>query len=504
MKRILLTFIAAIVIAGGLLTLGVPRAHAQRATNFPAGLEWFNVARPLTLADLKGHVVLLDFFTPGCINCIHMLPAEKRLEAKFGPRLTVIGIDSPKFAASKTRAGLVSFIQRYGLTHPVVLDPTMSLWNAYGVQAWPTLVLLGPSGRVLQTFIGEQTYAQMAGPVAAALRGAPPASKLPKLPLVPMTFQSGALAIPSGIATSPTLVAIADTAHNRIVLADHAGKLVAVIGGGCAGSADGNYAHAEFDRPHGLAFDGDTLYVADTDNQLIRKIDLATHTVTTVAGDGQRGFAIAGSTAARAATLNSPWAVAWHAGALYIAMAGDHQLWRYAPATQTIGPWAGTGMEGLADGSRDAAEFAQPTGLSVNGDTLYDADPESSAIRAVALPGGKVTTLVGTGLFDFGLRNGPAKRALLQHAEGLAYADGSLYIADTFNNALRRLDLAHHAVSTVAALLDHPVAVAPLSANTLLVAEANGNRIDAIQLPGGKVTPWPIAGLKAPTASCKR
>lgn len=504
MKRILLTLIAAIVIAGGLLTLGVPRAHAQRAADFPTALAWFNVARPLTLADLRGRVVLLDFFTPGCVNCIHMLPAEKQLEQHFGTRLAVIGIDSPKFAASKTRAGLESFIQRYDLAHPVVLDPTMTLWNAYGVQAWPTLVLLGPSGQVLQTFIGEQTYAQMAGPIEAALASAPPASKLPKLPLAPMTFQSGALAIPSGIAVSPTLVAIADTAHNRIVLANHAGKLVAMIGNGCAGDADGDYAHAEFKRPHGLAFHGDTLYVADTDNQLIRKIDLAAHTVTTVAGNARRGFASAGRAPARAATLNSPWDVAWHGNALYIAMAGDHQLWRYDPATRTIGPWAGTGMEGLVDGDRDAAEFAQPTGLSANGDTLYDADPESSAVRAIALPEGKVSTLVGTGLFDFGLRNGPARHALLQHAEGLAYAGGNLYIADTFNNALRRLDLATHTVSTVAALLDHPVAVAPLSANTLLVAEANGNRIDAVSIPGGKVTPWPIAGLRAPTASCKR
>lgn len=505
MKRILLTFVAAIVVTGGLLTMGLPRAQAQRASDFPRGLTWFNVARPLTLSELRGRAVLLDFFTPGCINCIHMLPDEKKLEKHFGTRLIVIGIDSPKFSASKTRDGLLSFIERYDLRHPVVLDPDMQMWNAYGVQAWPTLVLLGPDGKVVHTFIGEQSYEQMAGPVAAALANAPSASRLPSLPLQPIAAQTRALAVPGGIAASPSLVAIADTNHNRIVLADHAGKRVAIIGTGCAGHADGDYARAEFNRPHGLAFHDGALYVADTDNQLIRRIDLAHKTVTTIAGSGQRGFAISGSFPARAAVLNSPWDVAWGDDALYVSMAGDHQIWRYDPSNQIIGPWAGTGEEGLHDGARDEAQFAQPSGMSVHGGTLYDVDPESSSVRAIALPEGRVSTLAGHGLFDFGMRNGSANQALLQHAEGITWHAGTLYIADTYNNALRKLDPATREVSTVAALLERPLAVTALSLDTLLVAEGDANRIVAVHLPDGKVTPWPIAGLTAAAAPvCKR
>jgi thiol-disulfide isomerase/thioredoxin len=504
MKRILLTLFAAIVVAGGLLTMGLPRANAGRATDFPNGLTWFNVARPLTLTELHGRAVLLDFFTPGCINCIHMLPDEKKLEEHFGQRLVVIGIDSPKFSASKTKQGLESFIDRYDLRHPIVLDPDMQMWNAYGVQAWPTLVLLGPDGNVEKTFIGEQSYEQLAGPVEAALANAPPASKLPRLPLQPIAGKTRALATPGGIAVSPSLVAIADTSHNRIVLADHSGKLVAIIGSGCEGRADGDYAHAQFNRPHGLAFHDGALYVADTDNQLIRRIDLAHKTVATVAGNGQRGFAISGQFPARAAVLNSPWDVAWNGGKLYVSMAGDHQIWRYDPSSQTIGPWAGTGQEGLSDGARGDAQFAQPSGMSAHGDTLYDTDPESSSVRAIALPDGKVSTLIGHGLFDFGMRNGHASDAQLQHAEAVAWNGGSLYIADTFNNALRKLDLATHQVSTVAALLHSPLAVAALAPDTLLVAEGDANRIDAVHLPDGKVTPWPVAGLQPFAATCKR
>lgn len=503
MKRIAITLVTALVVAGGLL-MGLPRAWAQRAIAFPQGLTWFNVSRPLAWNDLRGRAVLLDFFTPGCINCVHMLPAEKQLEAHFGERLVVIGIDSPKFSASKTRQGLESFIQRYDLRHPIVLDPDMGLWKAYGVQAWPTLILVGPEGRIRHTFIGEQSFEQLAAPIETALEDAPAASSLPALPLRPRQFQSRGLATPSGIAVSPTLVAIADTGHNRIVLADHSGKLQTVIGSGCAGNADGGEAQAMFNRPHGLAFHDGALYVADTDNQTIRRVDLATHTVTTIAGSGQRGLAIRGSSPARSAVLNSPWDLAWHDDTLYVSMAGDHQIWRYDPAARTIGPWAGTGAEGLVDGARGEAQFAQPSGLSVHGDTLYDVDPESSSVRAVTLPDGKVSTLVGRGLFDFGMRNGSANHALLQHPEDVVWNGNSLYVADTFNDALRQFDLAKRDVTTVAAQLDRPLAIAALSAETLLVAEGDGNRIVAVHLPDGKVTPWRVEGLTAPDAKTCR
>lgn len=503
MKRILVTFVAALVVAGGLL-MGLPRAWAQRPAAFPQGLTWFNVSRPLGWSDLRGRAVLLDFFTPGCINCVHMLPAEKQLEERFGDRLVVIGIDSPKFSASKTRQGLESFIQRYDLHHPIVLDPDMEVWNAYGVQAWPTLVLVGPDGSIRNTLIGEQSYEQLATAVDAALKHAPATTSLPKLPLRPQQFQSRGLATPGGIAVSPALVAVADTGHNRIVLADHSGKLQALIGSGCAGDADGDATHATFNRPHGLAFHDGALYVADTDNQTIRRIDLATHAVTTVAGSGQRGFAITGSSPARSAVLNSPWDLSWHGDKLYVSMAGDHQIWRYDPASQTIGPWAGTGREGLVDGARDDAQFAQPSGLSVDGDTLYDVDPESSSVRMIGLPDGKVSTLVGHGLFDFGMRNGASGEAQLQHPEGIAWNAGNLYIADTFNDALRKLDLAKHEVTTVAALLDQPLAIEALAPDRLLVAEGDANRIVAVALPDGRVEPWPIEGLTAPkSATCR-
>ncbi|MGH8118471.1 MAG: thioredoxin-like domain-containing protein, partial [Rhodanobacteraceae bacterium] len=240
-RRTLLTLLASAVLVVALVNAP---ARAESAVPFPASLPWYNVSRPLTLADLKGRAVLLDFFTPGCINCVHMLPVEQVLELEYGPRLAIIAIDSPDDSAASTRNGVQAFIQRYGLEHPVVLDAKLSLWKAYGVQAWPTLILLGPNGQVRQRFLGEQSLPQLAGPITAALKDAPPASALQPLPRQPMALSKGVLETPAGIAVSPTLVAVADTGHNRIVLANHQGAVQAVIGSGCIGDANGSYQQA--------------------------------------------------------------------------------------------------------------------------------------------------------------------------------------------------------------------------------------------------------------------
>lgn len=482
------------------LLLGACGAGAQSAVPFPSGAPWYNVSRPLTWSDLKGRAVLLDFFTPGCINCIHMLPVERELERRFGARLVIVAVDSPKFSASATTQGLVAFITRYHLHHPVLLDSATALWDAYGVPAWPTLVLVGPDGKVRGHYVGEETAKDLAGPITAALADAPPAGDLKPLPMLVMAGAGGMLDAPGGLAVSPDAVAIADTAHNRIVLAGHNGHVTAIIGNGCEGAAEGTYSKTQFARPHGLTFHDGKLYAADTDSQRIRVIDLQSKTVTTLAGSGRRRFVAGGEFPAHAATLNSPWDVAWADGQLYVAMAGDHDIWRYDPDSGRIGPWAGSGREGLSDGDRRNAEFAQTSGLAVHAGTLYAADPESSAIRAIDLANGRVSTLIGQGLFQFGFQDGARGKALLQHAEGLAWFDGSLYIADTFNDALRKLDLATGKVTTVARHLAQPQAVAALSSDVLLVAESSGDRIDAVHLPDGKVTPWPLKGLKPPSA----
>ncbi|WP_207644986.1 thioredoxin-like domain-containing protein [Acidihalobacter yilgarnensis] len=461
-----------LVILASILALTlIARPAMADGPNFPTGAPWFNVSQPLTAADLKGRLVLLDFFTPGCINCIHTLPGTARLEREFGGSLLVIGVNSPKFKASQGVSAIDGFIRRYNLHHPIVTDKDMRLWRQYGVFAWPTFVLLGTNGEVVGKFIGEGRYGQIRKAAIQTLAKARHDGTLNTtsvLPLKPMPMPDTPLLQPGKVAVDARYVAVSDSGHNRVVLFNHQGKTLQVIGSGQLGVADGEAARARFNGPQGLAFDDDALYVADTGNQLIRRIDLKTFAVTTVAGDGRQEYGVVGIHQARAVPLNSPWGLERVGDELYIAMAGDHQIWKLDLRTQRIGPVAGSGAEGIADGPAAQASFAQSSGLAYHDGQLYVADPESSAVRIVDLADMHVRTLIGRGLFDFGLRNGPAASALLQHDQGLAYEDGKLYITDTFNDAIRTLSLATQTVSTLTIGLAQPGGLAILAPTVCL------------------------------------
>src|SRR4051812_42976069 len=119
------------------------------------GIAWLNSPGPLPLAQLRGRLVVLDFWTSCCINCIQLQPILADLEARFGDRIAVIGVHSPKFAAERDIDRLAAAIARYGITHPVAQDSDFTIWRQYGVRAWPTLVLVSADGYVLASHAGE-------------------------------------------------------------------------------------------------------------------------------------------------------------------------------------------------------------------------------------------------------------------------------------------------------------------------------------------------------------
>jgi thiol-disulfide isomerase/thioredoxin len=480
------------------VALAAPLLARADEPPFPKDAPWLNVSRPLSAADVRGHVVLLDFFTPGCINCIHVLPETDKLEREFGKRLLVIGVNSPKFKASRERANLEGFIARYGIRHPLVSDSGMVLWGHYNVFAWPTQVLLGPDGKLVGRYVGEGRYNAIRTDVIKTLKAARSAGTLRSnaLPLKPMALARHGLLQPGKVAVDARYVAVSDSGHNRILIFNHHGKLLLRIGSGARGDRDGVVRTARFDGPQGLALRDNTLYVADTGNSLIRAIDLPSGKVRTIAGTGEQDFVVDGDYNARKVGLNSPWGLQLVGDTLYIAMAGDHQVWKLDLASHRIQPYAGSGDEGLADGWLPRSNFAQSSGLAYGKGLLYVADPESSSVRRVDIKSGKVDTLIGRGLFAFGLRNGKAGQALLQHDQGLTLVGDKLYIADTFNNAVRVLDLKSDIVSTLATGLKQPGGLARLDNHTLLVADTNANRIVAVDTRSGTVRAWPVSGLK--------
>jgi len=257
----------------------------------------------------------------------------------------------------------------------------------------------------------------------------------------------GVLRFPAKVHAAPERrLFVADTGHHRVLEVEldeggAAGRVARVFGSGRPGWMDGDAASAAFRAPHGLALAGRVLFVADEGNHLVRAIDVEAGRVTTVAGVGDQARRRFPGGPALETPLNSPWDVLWHGDRLYVAMAGPHQLWRIDPAAGAAEVFAGSGAEEVHDAPLAMAALAQPSALATDGGMIYFADPESSAVRR-AEPGGDVRTLVGTGLFDFGDRDGAGDDARLQHAQGLAWwgRDRKLLVADTYNHRVKTVD----------------------------------------------------------------
>jgi thiol-disulfide isomerase/thioredoxin/sugar lactone lactonase YvrE len=430
---------------------GQPMEGTINAPEFPEGLEWLNTDRPLRLRDLRGKVVLLDFWTYCCINCMHILPDLKRLERKYADSLVVIGVHSAKFFTEQETENIRQAILRYEIEHPVVNDNRMVVWQQYAVRAWPTLVLIDPNGKIVGYHSGEGIYEIFDRAIASVIQRAESKGALRRgaldLQLERSKEPRTVLRFPGKVLADERTnrLFIADSNHHRILvvsLTDH--RVEMVIGAGEMGLIDGAFDKARFRNPQGMAYDPDTdaLYIADTDNHAIRKADLRGRTVETLAGTGEQSRIYpprAGK--GREVALNSPWDLVLLGDTLYIAMAGSHQLWRLNLKTLEAEPHAGTGREACVDGNLRTCALAQPSGITTDGKKLYFADSEVSCIRAADVdPNGALETLVGGDLFEFGDVDGVGREARLQHPLGVVYVDGALYVADTYNNKIKRLD----------------------------------------------------------------
>jgi thiol-disulfide isomerase/thioredoxin len=463
---------------------------------------WLNTGgRELSLAELRGKIVLLDFWTFCCVNCLHVLDELRPIEEKYADVLVTVGVHSPKFVHEAEHAAVVAATERYGVHHPVLDDPELSTWKQYAVRAWPTLTVVDPEGYVVSQMSGEghaHALDTLIGELVAEHEAAGTLHRGDG-PYVAPPAREGVLSFPSkALVLDDGTLLVSDSAHHSLVhLAADGTSLLRRIGDGQRGLRDGDAGAARFSEPNGLlrlpsevaAEVGYDLVVADTVNHALRGVDSRTWTTRTIAGTGaqwMQGEPTAGD--ALAVALSSPWDLAWFDGAIVVAMAGVHRLDRVDPVAGTVTAYAGTTNEGLVDGELVHAWFAQTSGLvsSADGGTLWVADSETSALRRVR--NGLVTTEVGRGLFDFGLVDGAAADALLQHPLGLVeLPDGSVAIADTYNGAIRRFDPATATVSTLATGLVEPsdlaVVADDLRGRVLLVVESGAHRLTRVALP---------------------
>ncbi|MGW5848212.1 NHL domain-containing thioredoxin family protein [Streptomyces sp. NPDC055254] len=467
-----------------------PRRARLRAPELIGKGGWLNTGgKDLTLTGLRGRIVILDFWTFCCVNCLHVLDELRELEEKHRDTVVIVGVHSPKFVHEAEHAAVVDAVERYEVHHPVLDDPELATWKQYAVRAWPTLVVIDPEGYIVAQHAGEghaHALERLVGELEAeheakgTLRRGDGPYVAPEPVATDLRFPGKAVVLPGG-----NLLVSDTTRHQLVELTADGEGVVRRIGGGERGFGPG-----AFSEPQGLALlPSGAVVVADTVNHALRVFDPATGAVETVAGTGRQwwqGSPTSGP--ALEVDLSSPWDVAWWQGRVWIAMAGVHQLWTWDPESGTVEVAAGTTSEGLHDGPAREAWLAQPSGLAAAGDRLWIADAENSALRYVeadprAEGGYAIRTAVGTGLFDFGHRDGPAGQALLQHPLGVtALPDGSVALSDTYNHALRRYDPATGEVTTLATDLREP-SDAVLVGEDIVVVESARHRLTRLRLP---------------------
>jgi thiol-disulfide isomerase/thioredoxin len=488
------------------------------APEFPPGLQWLNTDHPLTIASLRGKVVLLDFWTYCCINCMHVIPDLKALEKKYPNALVVIGVHSAKFINERDSDNIRRAILRYEIEHPVVNDYEFRIWQSYGVRAWPTLALIDPSGYVIGGVSGEGNFEVLDNVISEVIQSARAKGALDETPrpwaLEKVKSPPSPLAFPGKVLADETSgrLFIADSNHHRIVIADLQGNVLDIAGTGQEGHTDGTFLQATFDHPQGMALDGSYLYVADTENHQIRRLDLQQRVVETLLGTGQqaRQFNVPG--VGRAVAINSPWDVVVVGRRLYIAMAGFHQVWVLNLDDMEAQPFAGSGREDIVDGQRLEAAMAQPSGLATDGKTLYVADSETSSIRAVDLGFiGTMKTIIGEGLFEFGDQDGTGPQVRLQHPLGVTLHQDRLYVADTYNHKIKIIypnlkTSQTYLGSGRSGMKDGQMAEfyepggLSIAGGKLYIADTNNHAIRVADIASGEVNTLKLTGLAVPDA----
>ncbi|MFD6090661.1 NHL domain-containing thioredoxin family protein [Oerskovia sp. NPDC060338] len=492
----------------------LPRVRASELV----GRGWLNTGgRDVSLADLRGRVVVLDFWTFCCVNCLHVLDELRELEEARRDDLVIIGVHSPKFEHEADPVALAAAVERYEVRHPVLDDPELVTWSAYTARAWPTLVVIDPEGYVVAQMAGEGHASALAALVdelvtehraKGTLRSLAAGSDDVYVPPAPtsgtLRFPAKAIALPGGN------LLVADAGHHSLAeLLPDGETLVRRIGSGERGLVDGGPDDARFSEPNGLCLVptelrsllGYDVLVADTVNHALRGVRLADGHVTTVAGNGQQYMVGGvenvvgasgeegggGGSAIRSLVPHDlPPDPPRPAAATLLALPDQRSSGRFDPAltydpldVRLSSPWDVVWSEALGG-------FV----IAMAGNhTLW------------AVDGWKLGLLAGT--MNEGLEDGPGSGAWFAQPSGLAVGeDGAVWVADSETSALRRVtglgggvavvpegvevstavgqglfDFGHRDGAADQALLQHPLGVAVLPDGSVAVADTYNGAI---------------------------
>ncbi len=468
--------------------------NEKRAVDLPKSGIWLNAA-PATLQELRGRPVVLAFVNGASVWSMQRVAEVARWQARNPGRLQLLVVQVPRFEFEREPQQSLKLLRRHGVSAPIVLDAHWDTWRQFEVQSWPTLVLLDAYGQERERLVGAG--AELDRALNGLCEGVPrpleddDAREINAEPRLPLLF-------PAGLVATAERLYVADTGHHRILECNHAGRILRQFGLGSADLINGGLGEAAFNRPQGLALVRDVLYVADTGNHALRRINLTSGQVDTLCGNGRVGAPSAGVLAQPwDSALNHPVGVAVADNQIYVAMAGDNHIWSYDLGAKELRWRAGAGPVEVRDGSGHLAAFAQPCSVVAVQHTLYVADALGSAIRSVQLRNDLVQTLVGQGPWESGNVDGPRLRARLQYPQALAMGPDSplLWIADAGNGSLRTLRLGGGDLSTVnlPRRLHGPAALA-VAAGAIWIAEADAHAVLRFDPLSGELSEVPIDG----------
>ncbi|HEY1035480.1 MAG TPA: hypothetical protein VGE09_10910 [Pseudoxanthomonas sp.] len=466
------------------------------APELPRGLQWLN-APATTLHEQRGRIVALAFVNSASAWCAQRLNDLAVLQARYLGRLQALAIHVPRFDSERDPQQALKRLRRHGNVLPVAHDADWVAWQRYGVDAWPTVLLIDGEGQVRHRAVGADGLQDLERQVARLCDGlhAPLDDDLRSFreshpePRMPLCF-------PTGVVATPDRLFVADSGHHRVLECNHHGRVIRQFGMGTADFADGELNHAAFRRPQGLALVRESLYVADTGNHALRRINLPTSTVDTLCGNGRAGEPADGVVdVARNVALNQPQALVVNNNQIFMAMAGDNRIWSYDLGTRELRARAGSGQLDVRDGSGPMAAFAQPAGLTAVLQTLYVCDAVGSSLRSMQLRGDTVQTLVGQGAWTFGAEDGPREGARLQHPQAIALSPDApvMWIADSGNGTLRTLRLGGGELATVSlprAL--HGPAGLSVAAGAVWIAETDAHAVLRYDIATGELSHVPI------------
>lgn len=462
------------------------------APELSSALEWVNTDEAPSLASLRGRVVLLNFWTFDSVSCLNVLPDIRFLENKYHDGLSVVGIHTPKYPYQRSGAPVLKAVNRNHIRHPVANDPGYATWQAYGVQAWPTLALIDAQGQLAALLPGEGRRDEADAMIGHLLDEAAKqdlrvyesqVSSVRPEPRQPLRF-------PTRLLVTDSSLWVADTGHNRILECNHDGRIVRQFGSGNPGFWDGTNLDAGFSAPHGIAIARDSIFVADTGNHALRRVRLLDGEVKTVAGTGALGHDIPHEyVEPTKIAMSAPTDVTVVGDIIYMAVSGQNQIWQYNLNTNKLVALAGSGKLAFEDGSGVAASFAQPVSLSAIGQQLIVVDAAASAIRALRLLDNRVSTLIGKGLYEFGDAPGKPDAARMQNPLAACVdARGLVFIADSYNGKIKALNLRTTELRTLNLpyTLQEPAGIA-LGGNALWVANTNAHEVVRVDLGSGQI-----------------